>query len=232
MELGFECLITQPARISTTQENKKKCRNEATSQRRLVIKEHWRKKADDLKENPRDFFKTFRPFLSTMGHKGEIEIHLRTDGDVVEKDQSRVADLFPDYFATIADGIGGDKSKLDSPEDFQDHSSVAAIASNIRNKQQYAIEPISNAHVEGTLEKLNERKAMGYDGISPKIMKIGAAQLSSPLAILFYSCINNRKWPSQWKRGEWIPTFKKDDTQAINNYRPITVLPCVDKVFE
>ena len=96
----------------------KKCRNEATSQRRLVIKEHCRKKADDLKENPRDFFKTFRPFLSTTGHKGEIEIHLKTDGDVIEKDQSRVADLFADYFAMIADGIGGEKSKLDSPEDF------------------------------------------------------------------------------------------------------------------
>lgn len=178
-------------------ENKKKCRNEATRQRRLAIKEHWRKKADDLKENPRDFFTTFRPFLSTKGHKGEIEIHLRTDGDVVEKDQSRVADLFADYFATIADGIGGDKSKLDSPEDFQDHPSVAAIANNIKTKQQYDIEPISNVHVERALEKLNERKATGYDGISPKIMKIGAAQLSSPLAILFNSCINNRKWPSQ-----------------------------------
>ena len=117
-------------------ENKKKCRNEATRQRRLAIKEHWKKKADDLKANPRDFFKTFRPFLSTKGHQGDIEIHLRTDGDVVEKDQSRVADLFADYFATIADGIGGDKSKLDSPEDFQDHPSVAAIANNIRNKQQ------------------------------------------------------------------------------------------------
>ena len=232
VELGFECLITQPTRFSTTQGNKKKCRNEATSQRSLVIKEHWRKKVDDLKENPRDFLKTFRPFLSTMGHKGEIEIHLRTDGNVVEKDQSRVADLFADYFAMIADGIAGDKSKLDSPEDFQDHPSVAAIANNIRNKQQYDIEPISNAHVERTLEKLNERKATGYDGISPKIMKIGAAQLSSLLAILFYSCMNNRKWPSQCKRGEWIPSFKNDDTQEINNYRPITVLPCVDKVLE
>ena len=44
--------------------------------------------------------------------------------------------------------------------------------------------------------------------------------------------MNDRKWPSQWKRGEWIPTFKRDDAQAINNYRPITVLACVDKVFE
>ena len=201
---------------------------------RPLGKDVWRSKnIGERKENPRDFFKTFRPFLSTKDHKGDIEIHLRTDGDVVEKYQSRVTDLFADYFATIADSIGGHKSKLDSPEDFQDHPSVAAIANNIRNKQQYDIEPVSNAHVERTLAKLNERKATGYDGISPNIMKIGAAQLSSSLAILFNSCINNRKWPSQSKRGEWIPTFKRDDAQAINNnYRPITVLPCVDKVFE
>ena len=153
-----------------------------TRQRRLAIKAHWGKKADDLKANPRDFFKTFRPFLSTKGHKGDIEIHLRTDGDVFKKDQSRVADLFADYFATIANGLGGDKSKLDSPKDFQDHPSVAAIANYIGNKQQYDIEPISNAHVECTLEKLNERKAMGYDGIP---------QTESPKW-------NEMKWKMKW----------------------------------
>ena len=51
------------------------------------------------------------------------------------------------------------------------------------------IEPISIAHVERTLEKLNERKATGYDGIPPKIMKIGAAQLTSSLAIPFNSSL-------------------------------------------
>ena len=95
----------------STQEN---WENKKNAEMRPLGKDVWHieeRKADDLKENPRDFFKTFRPFLSTKGHKGDIEIHLRTDGDVVEKDQSRVTDLFADYFATIADGIGGDKSK-------------------------------------------------------------------------------------------------------------------------
>lgn len=119
----------------------------------MAIKEHWRKKANDLKENPRDFFRTFRPFLATKGHIGDV--------DVVKKDQSRVADLFADYFATIADGIGGDKSKLDSPEDFQDHPSVALIANNIRNKQQYDIEPISNAHWK-SLMKERQRSTMVF----------------------------------------------------------------------
>ena len=39
-------------------------------------------------------------------------------------------------------------------------------------------------------------------------------------------------WVTQWKRGEWVPIFKKEDRQIEKNYRPITVLPCVDKVYE
>ena len=30
----------------------------------------------------------------------------------------------------------------------------------------------------------------------------------------------------------FVASFKRDDAQAINNYRPLTVLPCVNKVFE
>ena len=63
-------------------------------------------------------------------------------------------------------------------------------------------------------------------------MKIGAKELSQPLTDLFNSCIHNSVWPSDWKHGDWTPVHKKDDKYSKENYRPITVLPCVDKVFE
>ena len=37
---------------------------------------------------------------------------------------------------------------------------------------------------------------------------------------------------TQWKHGEWVPVFKKEDRQEDKNYRPITVLTCVDKIYE
>lgn len=82
------------------------------------------------------------------------------------------------------------------------------------------------------MEKINERKAIGYDAIPPKILKIGATQLSTSLSTLFNSCINKGIWCKQWKQGEWILTFKTNVAQALTNYRPITDLPCVDKIFE
>ncbi|PFX28601.1 RNA-directed DNA polymerase from mobile element jockey [Stylophora pistillata] len=44
--------------------------------------------------------------------------------------------------------------------------------------------------------------------------------------------IRNGEWIAKFKRGEWIAVYKKDDKQRDINYRPITVLPCVNKVYE
>ena len=46
------------------------------------------------------------------------------------------------------------------------------------------------------------------------------------------SCINKNAWPSEWKYGHWAPVYKKDDRNAKENYRPITLLPFVSKVLE
>jgi len=65
-----------------TQENwelKRKARKKATKQRRIVIREYWKKKAQALKTSPRDFFKTFRPFLNTKGNANNGRIKLNVN---------------------------------------------------------------------------------------------------------------------------------------------------------
>ena len=62
-----------------TQENwecRQKVRNEVTKQRRIAIKDYWRKKAEDLKTKPRDFFKTLKPFVSAKDCANKVEIQL------------------------------------------------------------------------------------------------------------------------------------------------------------
>ena len=50
-----------------TEENfklKKKYRNLATKERRKAIKQFWKMKSEKIRENPRDFFNTFQPFVN------------------------------------------------------------------------------------------------------------------------------------------------------------------------
>lgn len=61
-----------------------KFRNEVIKQRRIVIKEYWRKKFEDLKNNLKVFFKIFKFFLSLKGCiKGE-DIYLNVNGNVIK----------------------------------------------------------------------------------------------------------------------------------------------------
>ena len=48
----------------------------------------------------------------------------------------------------------------------------------------------------------------------PKVLKIGAEELSKPLTTLFNSCIRIRVWPSDWKRRNWTAVYKKKTTSS------------------
>ena len=63
-------------------------------------------------------------------------------------------------------------------------------------------------------------------------LKIVAQELADPLTTIFNQCITEKTWLNIWKKGEWIPVFQKEDPLEKTNYRPITVLTVVDKIFE
>ena len=212
-------------------EVKQRCRNEATRQRRVAIKQYWKKKANELMTNPKKIFKTFKPFLgSKTSTNKQAEINLKVNGIVVS-DQTTIVETLACHFATLADSIGGDRAQQ-SEKQLCNHPSLARIRSNCQNEQAITVEPTNRTQGLCALESLKTSKATGNDAIPDKVLKLAARELATPLTKLYNSCISSGKWPSEWKRGEWIPVFKKDDHPDRKNYRPVTVLSAVDKVFQ
>jgi len=82
------------------------------------------------------------------------------------------------------------------------------------------------------LSNLDPNKSTGPDGIGNKILKEVALPLSKPLAELFNFCLCLGTFPDQWKIAQVIPIFKKGDPLQCTNYHPISLLPCISKVFE
>ena len=92
--------------------------------------------------------------------------------------------------------------------------------------------PVSEAHVSDILSNLNIRKSTGPDGIPSKLLKIANPVISAPLTKLFNHCIGVGEWPYQWKRSNVTPVYKKDDETSKANYRPVSVISVIPKVFE
>ena len=118
-------------------------------------------------------------------------------------------------------------------EELKDHKSVQNIRKvATTNGVQSKFRNFNLNEVTRALETLNPNKSIGHDKIPPRELKMACNVLAPSLTNIFNVCIQTSNWLEQWKRGIWVPLQKKDNHSDIKNYRPITILAAIDKVFE
>ena len=184
-------------------ELKRKWRNEATRQRRIAIKQYWEEVSHDLKNNPKNFFQTFKPFLDRKDKEDsrKREIHLSING-TLEKDRLVVAEYLSEYFSSMAKGIGGEQVDDLTEGHFIEHSSLHLISSHMaESNDSFCFRPVNHYEVKDALENLNTRKAIGYEGLQPRILKIVGEELAPSLTRTLNTSIEHGTWLSERKRG-------------------------------
>ena len=82
------------------------------------------------------------------------------------------------------------------------------------------------------MNKQNKSNATGLDGISARLIRECADLIRVRIRDIFYQSISQGKFPEDCKSARVTPLFKQGDRPDVNNYRPISVIPVVVKVFE
>ena len=100
------------------------------------------------------------------------------------------------------------------------------------NMTQFLNSPITAEEIKKAIQKLKCKKAAGVDGISAEFYKYGCNELLPALELLFNTILTNGEYPSEWATGIIHPVYKKGDHGVPDNYRKITVMPCIGKLFE
>ena len=82
------------------------------------------------------------------------------------------------------------------------------------------------------IQNLNKSNSTGPDGISSKILQLSVSFVSSPLTYIINKSFELGSFPSAFKIAKVIPIHKKGNADSIENYRPISLLNNMSKIFE
>lgn len=68
--------------------------------------------------------------------------------------------------------------------------------------------------------------------LPPRLIKESSRAIACPVAKILNTSIAYSQYPSHWKMGQVTPLFKKDEELYKRNYRPVTVLPFLNNIFD
>ena len=104
----------------------------------------------------------------------------------------------------------------------------------LRSGSQYVQEldqEIRWLEVERAVKQLKSGKAPGEDGVIAELLKGASVECIRALGQVFARCFEQEEIPEEWARGLIVPIPKNAEVRKVENYRGITLLSIVGKVY-
>ena len=213
-------------------------------QRNLVVNMNRQTKKSFITRNgdtSRGFWKEIKPLFNNKTIAGGERILLVDNGKIVS-DDSKTASIFNSYFNRVTDELNlpaiiqNPSISMDpvsaAIEKFSSHPSVLAIKAKHRQENCFEFAKITKDTMVQEIMALNSRKKVS-GSIPIKTLQLAADICAPVLTDCFNSTIvSTLQFPDKLKLADIVPVHKKGSTTTKSNYRPISLLPTVAKVFE
>ena len=140
------------------------------------------------------------------------------------EDPLHIANAFNNFFANIG-------PRLAQTIQYNGHKNVSSFLLQ-RVMFSFEFDVVTEDTVGKYIDKLAPKTSCGYDDISTKLLKRIKDIILEYLTVIINQSLMTGIFPDRLKIAKVIPLFKKDDPHILDNYRPISLLPSISKVFE
>ena len=189
------------------------------------------------------FWKTVKPLFSEKVMSTE-SITL-VENDTICSNDSNVSQIFNQFFSNVVKNLNivpKDDVINDNVNDpdlinrailkYEHHPSILKIKEAFGNQDTFSFVHCSYEDVLEEIRSLNVLKACPKTSIPPKIIKDNYDIFALKLHNDINNSIDNAMFPDKQKEADITPVHKKDDRTDKTNYRPVSILPAVSKIFE
>ena len=182
--------------------------------------DYFKNKIDAVKKNPKQTWMLINE-LSSRKTSNTTSVKVIKHHDREVTNATAIANAFNLHFTSIGEKLASeiDNTNIDPTSYIKPTNTV------------FSFTEIQTSDVAHLLRTINSNKATGLDGIPGKILKLAADILSPSLTKLFNQSLIKGIYPDSWKIAKVFPVFKNRPKNSLNNYRPISIISAVAKIF-
>lgn len=144
--------------------------------------------------------------------------NLKLDNNSVLKNPTQIASTFNQHFIDIPN-LNCNLNLKNYPGTLKHNTATIFLT------------PTDENEIKNIIQSLNNTKSTGYDELCTKIIKECKEELSPVLSYLVNLSFETGIFPPALKVAIVKPLFKKGETDQIGNYRPITLISILAKIF-
>ena len=191
-------------------------KNKISSMKRKLKRSFIIKTIKAAKNDPKKLWRLYNLLVNKQKAKVVVE-----PTNITQKDANACNEYFSQVGINIQKKLGKRKSSISNKN-----------SSSNKSCPKFSFIDVSTEDVTKIINNLKLNTAIGLDNIGPKLIKDLKHVISKPLAELINKSFKEGIFPKSMKAAIITPIYKEGDKEKICNYRPISVLTTLSKIFE
>ena len=198
-------------------------------------------------QDNKKFWQTIKPLFSDKQQDLKKNIVI-VENETITSNNREVAEKFNTFFMEAVESL--DIEPFNSPNDilgdfecdhdtidtiinrYKTHPSIQKIKENATIENKFEFIDVTSDNIEREIRKLDPKKASIQNDIPTKIL-IGSNDIvCNYLSSIYNNSKNNQNYPLSLKVADVTPIHKSKERTLLKNYRPVSLIPVISKLYE
>ena len=186
-------------------------------------KQYYTNKISACQGNMKESWKAINELLNKRSKSSNIDCLKESGAETVHK--TDISNAMNSFFCSVGKNLADKIDPAPNPLLEGDYEVN-------KRKARFSFRTIEVQEIRDAFATVTTAKSFGTDNISSYFLKLALPFIENSLAFLFNTSIETSRFPDSWKVARVTPIFKEGDKAEKSNYRPISVLPVISRLFE
>ena len=187
--------------------------------------EYYKNVIEQNKNNSKKLWQTINNYNNISKAKSHVIKEVLDENNYSVTDMNKIVEIFNKHYSKIGKKMAHTiRTNNDNINTEHEHG--------FYNNNSIFLRPVSEEEIKELISSLKNYTSPGFDSITSNLLKEISNEIAKPMSHIINLIFENGKCPEHFKIAIIKPVYKTGDRNRVENYRPISLVSNMTKIFE